>query len=197
MLIAYSLGPISSLFQNGRFINMWDKYLLDHSLLKHGICKLWRHLQHSHGNNSILLLLHSKYLKILLFETIVPLWSWFSTKSPFTTNLVRKQIVIKLSTLACLFLATELTAEKGLRRRHDIHLSLYAHLCTNTHMENPNICICQYFLNRIYHLQNFSHGEGSEYSRFLCWLHTPLILLAHFFFLCWTTLPYGNIKMIC
>lgn len=102
MLIAYSLGPISSLFQNGRFINMWDKYLLDHSLLKHGICKLWRHLQHSHrSNNSILLLLHSKYLKILLFETIVPLWSWFSTKSPFTTNLVRKQIVIKLSTLAC------------------------------------------------------------------------------------------------
>lgn len=128
MFIVYSLGTISSLFQNGRFINMWDKYLLDHSLLIHGICKSWRHLQHSHwSNNSILLLLHLKYLKIILFKTIVPLWSWFSTKSPFTTNLMHKQ-THKIEHAGMLFWQQrELTAKQVSRRRHKYHLSLYTH----------------------------------------------------------------------
>ena len=142
MLIVYSLGPISSLFQNGRFINMWDKYLLDHLLLIHGICKSWRNLQHSHwSNNSILLLLHLKYLKIILFETIVPLWSWFSTKSPFTTNLVHKQTVIKLSTLACY------SGNRGNwqpNRYPDVGISIIS-LCIHTYAQTHTyacVCVC-------------------------------------------------------
>lgn len=157
---------------------MWDKYLLP----KHGICKSWRRFQHSHwSSNSVLLLLHLKYLKIILFETMLPLWSWFSTKSPFTTNLVHKQTVIKLSVLACY------SGNGGNwqpSRSLDVgvsSLSVYTLMHKHTHMrvcvyENPNICICQYFLNRMYHLPNISHGEPSRIIKiflFLCWLHTP------------------------
>ena len=136
MLIAYSLGPISSLFQNGRFINMWDKYLL----LKHGICKSWRRFKHSHwSSNSILLLLHLKYLKIILFETMLPLWSWFSTKSPFTTNLVHKQTVIKLSALACY------SGNGGnwqLSRSLDVGISIIS-LCVHTYAQtHTHACVC-------------------------------------------------------
>lgn len=76
----------------------------------------------------------------------------------------------------------ELTAEKASRHRHKYHLSLYTHLCTNTHMENPNICICQYFLNRIYHFAKFQSWWRLKNTKIFCaGSILPLILLAHFF----------------